>query len=216
LPGYDQRMPWPIVNGVDLGRLGNWNRWLGFFEDPAVGEFVAVYDESYDEGMVRVFPSGTALGAKGFAFGWNDPIPAGNWTDDRSSYVEIHGGPAATFDDSVTIPAGGELAWAELWYPVSGMGALRYANSLVALNLGAGGGQAQVAVAASRPWSGDLVLLLNGQERWRQGVSLVPGQPFRGAVPLGADAPQTGRLTLRLETGDGGLAAEYSLDTLLK
>jgi transposase len=77
--------------------------------------------------------------------------------------------------------------------------------------LSAGGNQAQIAVAVSRPWSGDLVLLLDGQERWRQGASLVPGQPYRGMVDL-ANLPQTGRLTFRLETKDGVVTAQYNAE----
>lgn len=216
LPGYNERMSWPVFDGVDLSRLGNWNRWLGFFEDPAVGKFIAVYDESHDEGMVRVFPADVAQGAKGFAFGWQDAIPPANWTDGASSYVEIHGGPSPTFDDSVTIPAGGHLEWTETWYPVAGLGRLRYANDLAALNLTAGRGEAQVAVAVTRPWSGNLVLLLNGQERWRQGVSMLPGQPLHSTIGLGGDAPQTGRITVRLETADGTVTAEHSAQLNLR
>jgi hypothetical protein len=216
LPGYNERMSWPIFDGIDLSRLGNWNRWLGFFEDPALGEFIAVYDHGYDEGMVRVFPAGVARGAKGFAFGWNDPLPASNWTDDSSSFVEIHGGPAPTFDYSVNLPAGGQLQWTETWYPVAGLGGLRYANSTAALNLSAGNGQVLTAVAVTRPWSGDVVLLLNGQEHWRQSASIVPGQPFRTTIPLDAGDPPTGRLTLRLEASGGDVVAEYSADFNLK
>jgi hypothetical protein len=209
LPGYDERMPWPVFNARDMSRLGNWNRWLGFFEDPASGGFMAVYDGRYDEGMIRVFP-GMALGAKGFGFGWNDPIPSGNWTDDGSSYVEVHGGPSATFDDTYTLPAGGRLEWVETWYPVAGLGALRYANAQAALNLAAAGGQAQVGVSVTRPWSGSLALLLDGQEAWRNPLSMVPGQPYRTSVHLSPDVPQVGQLTLRLIGGDGAVVAEYS------
>jgi hypothetical protein len=216
LPDYNERMPWPVVDGVDLGRLGNWNRWLGFFEDPAVGEFIAVYDEDYDEGIVRIFPTDVARGAKGFAFGWQDPISPGNWTDDGSSYVELHGGPSPTFDDSVTIPAGGDLQWTETWYPVAGLGGLRYANATAALNVAAGDAQARVAVAVTQPWSGDLVVMLNGKEQWRQGAALVPGQSQRFAIPLGDNVPQRGRLTLRLEASGGTVVAEYSADLELK
>jgi hypothetical protein len=212
LPGYDERLPWPVYEGVDLSLLGNWNRWLGFFEDPAVGPFVAVYDGDYDEGMVRVFPADRVRGVKGFAFGWQDPIPADAWTDDGSSYVEIHGGPAPTFDDSVTLPAGGHLQWTEAWYPVVGLGGLRYANGSAALNLAASASQVQVAFAVTQPWSGEAILLLDGQERWRQAVSLVPGQPFEESLPLGGDVPQSGRLMLRLEAPGGTMVAEYSAD----
>jgi hypothetical protein len=216
LPGYNERMSWPVFDGVDYSRLGNWNRWLGFFEDPAMGDFIAVYDENYDEGLVRVFPAAVAQGAKGFAFGWDDPIHAINWTDDGSSYIEVHGGPAPTFDDSVTLPAGGHLQWTETWYPVAGLGGLCYANETAALNLEAGDGQAHVAVGVSRPWSGDVVLQLDDQALWRQGVSLVPGQPFRQAVLLGDAALSSGRLALRLETPDGEIVAEYSAEFISK
>ena len=207
LPAYDEPMSWPLFGGQDMSRLGNWNRWLGFFEDPARGEFLAVYDEGYDEGMVRVFDPDVARGAKVFAFGWTDPIAADNWTDDGSGYVEIHGGPAPTFDDSVTLPAGGSLQWTETWYPVAGLGRLCFANTVAALSLSAGGGQAKVGVAVPRPWSGRLLLLLDGQELWRQVVDLQPAQAFRATVPLDDGVPAT-NLILRLEGADGQAVAQ--------
>ncbi len=210
LPDYNQRLPWPVYQGIDFSRLGNWNRWLGFFEDPAAGEFMAVYDEGYDEGMVRIYPADVARGAKVFAFGWADPIGASNWTDDGSVYVEVHGGPAATFDDSVTLPAGGHLQWTETWYPVSGLGGLRYANATAALNMSVEGGRLHVAVAVARPWSGEVVLLLRGREVWRQRVALQPGQALRQAVAPGAAG--SGLAVLRLQAADGSTAAEYQTD----
>jgi hypothetical protein len=209
LPGADERMPWPIYNDIDLSRLGNWNRWLGFFEDPAAGGFMAVYDHGYDEGVVRIFP-GTAQGAKGFGFGWNDRISPDNYTDDASGYVEMHGGPAPTFADSVTLLAGGHLEWAETWYPVAGMGGLRYANAAAALDLTAGGRQIQIAVATTRRWSGDVVLLLGETEFWRSQVSLAPGKPLRQTVI--PEAPWSGPVTLRLVASDGSVTAEYRTD----
>jgi hypothetical protein len=216
LPDYNQRMPWPVVDGRDLSRLGNWRRWLGFFEDPAVGEFSAVYDEAYDEGMIRVFPAAVAQGAKAFGFGWSDPISADNWTDDGSGYVELHGGPAATFDDSITLAAGGHLEWTEVWYPVAGIGGLRQANGTAALNLGAGSGQVQIGVAVTRRWQGNVVLLLDGQERWKTSVTLSPGQPLRQSISLGQDVPEWGQLSLRLVAQDGKVPAEYSAQFRLK
>jgi len=209
-------MPWPIYEGTDFGRLGNWNRWLGFFEDPATGGFVAAYDTGHDEGIVRVYSADAVPGSKVFAFGWQDPIPSSNWTDDGSSYVELHSGPAATFDESVTIPAGGSLQWTETWYPVAGLGGLRCADEISAMNLSAGGGQARVAIAVPRSWSGDSVLLLSGQERWRRAVSLQPGQPFLGTVDLGNDLPATEQLTLRLETSDGTILTTCSAELGLR
>jgi hypothetical protein len=211
LPDYQERLSWPVFQGTDLSRLGNWNRWLGFFEDPAAGRFLAVYDVAYDEGMVRVFPD-VVTGAKVFAFGWRDPIAAENWTDDGSGYVEIHGGPASTFDDSVSIPAGGHLEWTETWYPVAGLGGLRYANAEAALNLSAGNGQILMAATVTRPWSGQAILLLNGQERWRKMLALTPGQPFRHSLALSTELPAQGHLVWRLVDQGGRLTAEYATD----
>jgi len=212
LPAQGQRITWPISGGIDLSRLGNWNRWLGFFEDPATGGFAAVYDEGHDEGMVRAIGAGSGAiqGLKIFGLGWRDPIPASNWTDDGSGYVEIHSGPAPTFDDSVSLPPGGRLEWTEIWYPVAGLGGLRHANEAAALNLSAGDGQVHIAVAVNRPWSGDLSLLVEGQEKWRQGVALLPGQPFRHDVALGEGEPERGQLALRLESPKGRMVADYS------
>ena len=54
------------------------------------------------------------------------------------------------------------------------------------------------------------MLLLDGQELWRAGVSLAPGQALRETVPLGDNPPQTGRLVLRLEEPSGTITVEYS------
>ena len=155
-------------------------------------------------------------GAKVFALGWDEPISPANWTDDDSSYVEIHGGPAATFDDSVTLGAGGHVEWTEFWYPVAGLGGLRHATRVAALNLTAGGGQVRAAVVVTRPWSGDAVIQLNGQERTRESISLVPGQLYYATFAFGDDAPATGRLVLRLEAAGGEPIAEYSADYRIK
>ena len=216
LPDGGQRMPWPVANGTDFGRLGNWNRWLGFFEGPATGGFVAVYDKAYDEGIVRVYAPDAVPGSKVFGFGWQDPIPSSEWTDGGSSYVELHSGPAPTFDDSVTIPANGTLQWTEAWYPVSGIGGLRCADGIAAVNLSAGGSQARLALAVPGSWSGDAVLLLNGQEQWRETLSLQPGQPYIGTVELGTSAPDSGQLTLHLEAADGTILSECSANLSLK
>ena len=212
LPDYNRRLPWPIYNDTDLSRLGNWNRWLGFFEDPAAGEFIAVYDEGYDEGLVRVFDPDSTSGAKVFALGWNDPIPSHNWTDDGSSYVELHGGPAPTFDDNSTIPAGGHLQWTEIWYPVAGLGSLRFATRWAALNLATGSGHVQIAAATTRRWSGDAVLLVDGQETWRQAVAMVPGQALVETISLDVGDANTKQVSLRLEGPDGSTIAHYETD----
>ena len=104
-------LDWPVHSGTDYSRLGNWNHWLGFFERPdAQGDFAGVYDTAADEGVARVFPPDVVRGSKGFGFGWANPIGWNNWTDDGSTYVELHGGVAPTFWD-----AGDDRSRASVW-----------------------------------------------------------------------------------------------------
>ncbi len=135
--GPDCRFSWPLYQGVDFSRLGNWRQWLGFFEYPDAGsgpiEMAGAYDTAADEGVARIFPPDLAQGSKGFAFGWSEPIDWRQWTDDGSTYVELHGGVAPTFWDTAVLPAGGALAWTEYWYPVSGIGQLNTATAEAAL-----------------------------------------------------------------------------------
>lgn len=129
-------LDWPVHNERDYSRLGNWNRWLGFFERPqAQADFVGVYDEAADEGITRVFPSDVVRGSKGFGMGWADPIDWHEWTDDGSTYVELHGGVAPTFWDAAQLPAGEALSWTEYWFPVASIGTLTAATAEAALGI---------------------------------------------------------------------------------
>ncbi len=154
LPGEWAAVDWPIYNGVDWSVLGNWNEWYGFFQRPqAAGNFQAVYDTAYDEGVVRTYDSQTAWGAKFFAFGWDKAIDPSYYTDDGSAYVEIHGGAGSTFhpDDKRRLEAGQTLTWVERWYPVAGLGDLTWANGEIALHLTQTAGQTTLHLAPTRP-----------------------------------------------------------------
>lgn len=127
---------WPVHNGRDYSRLGNWREWLGFFEYPqAESDFMGAYDTSVDEGVARVFPPEVARGTKGFGFGWSDPIDPAAWTDDGSTYFELHGGVAPTFWDEAMLDAGAALTWNEYWYPVAGIGVFTDATTEAALSV---------------------------------------------------------------------------------
>lgn len=136
LPPAGEQMDWPVHAGRDYSRLGNWDGWLGFFEAPqAHGPFAGVYDLAADEGVLRIYPADAAQGSKGFAFGWSDPLPPDLWTDDGSTYVEVHGGLAPTFWDAATLAPGQVVSWTEVWYPVAGLGGVSAASAEAALRL---------------------------------------------------------------------------------
>jgi hypothetical protein len=209
LPAEGQAMSWPLYNGVDYSYLGNWNRWLGFFERPAAhGPYAGVYDVEADEGLVRVYPPAATAGSKGFGLGYADPLQALLYTDDGSAYVELHGGIAPTFQDQATLAAGKEITWQELWYPVAGIGDVSYADGSGAVHLGRTDGGLAVGVFPVRAVNGRLALEAGGQPVLDEAVALSPARPFYRV--LHADSlPAAAPLVLTLLDQDGGLVLNY-------
>jgi len=204
LPAEKQAMSWSVFGGVDYSLLGNWNRWLGFFERPSAhGPFAGVYDETVDEGLVRVFPPAATQGSKGFGLGWADPIGASNYTDDGSAYVELHGGVAPTFWDLARLAAGGVTTWEESWFPVAGIGGVSYADGSGAVNLARTAGGLLVGVFPVRPVTGQIRVTVGGQTVIDESVTLDPARPFRRELPA-ASLPSGGQV--QVELFEDGLA----------
>jgi len=206
LPGMGHTLTWPLDNGRDLSRLGNWHDYLGFFEWPAAhGPFVAVYDPVQNAGGVRVFPADVMRGSKVFALGWQRPLDSAYYTDDGSSYVELHGGLAPTFADQVAFDAGESVTWSETWYPLAGIGGVRGANEHGALTFERRTDGVQVGFYPTRPFAGEIVILAGDQEVGRTAVSAAPDAPFNGRVAFaqGIDVPAAAGLTVRVQDSAG-------------
>lgn len=123
LPSDGGVMAWPSGPGRDMSRLGEWSGWFGFFAYPqSQANFAGVYDPSLEEGVMHVFLKEVVTGSKGFGFGWTNPIDWDRWTDDGSSYVELHNGPQPTFWDTTHLEAGASLTYDDVWYPLAGLG----------------------------------------------------------------------------------------------
>ncbi len=152
LPQAGQPMSWPIYGGRDLSRLQNWNQWLGFFARPSASQdWASVLDLAHQEGVLRIFPHAVAQGSKGFAMGWQNPIGAGQWTDDDSYYAELHGGLAPTFGDSAFLGAHQAIEWEETWYPYTGLTDLSSATGEAALHVEQNGAAVNVQIFSTRP-----------------------------------------------------------------
>ncbi len=196
LPGPGQVFNWPVHNGVDYSTLGNWTGWLGFFEHPQAAEnFVGLYNQTADVGVVRVFPPSIARGAKGFATGWSAMLPPGLWTDDNSGGVEIHGGVAPTFWDWATLGQETAIEWTEFWYPLRDAEGLSAATAEGTLYLAGSDGRAQVELhtTAARPVSATHLFVWDAPtctaiER-RDLPALAPFTPFTLSAPLNGRSP---------------------------
>ena len=176
LPKPHGALPWPVYKGRDLSFLANWHQWLGAFERPQSQKgFAAVYDHASDEGMVVVFPTDVVRGTKFFGFGWSNPIPPENYTDDGSAYVEIHTGLTPTFWDWITLQPGGSIEWTETWFPVAGIDGLVGADTDGAVNIRRTGDSVKIGLFAARALSGTLHLYADGKDTGHQDVFLPPG-----------------------------------------
>jgi hypothetical protein len=205
LPEAGQQMNWPVHEGRDMSRYGNWQGWLGVFA-PSIA-YMGAYDPTSDMGVVRVWPATISHGAKIFGHGGLDP---GIWTDDGSGYVELWGGLTPTFWDNASLAPGATVSWKERWYGVNGLGGLSYANDDVALWLAAGDGDVQVGALSTLPMHGQLLLERDGRVLTSWEVSLAPGAPFRARHP--EEGPKGQPWDLSLVSGDGRTLAAYRLD----
>ena len=211
LPGPGGAFDWPAPGGRDLSLLGNWPYYLGAFERPAAGDFMGVYDRRAGEGLVRVFPSDVAHGAKVFSGGYGaNALPPNLWTDDLSYYVELHGGIMPTFDHVATLPAGGRLSWTEHWYPMATIGGLSCATREAALNLSLTSQGATLGVATTSERRGSVVALRrrgDGALLFQDTIPLIsPAQPYVSA-PVAVGSLQRDELTLSYNDFSGALLA---------
>jgi hypothetical protein len=204
VPEAGQQMGWPVHEGRDMSRYGNWQGWLGAFAPPIA--YMGAYDPSSDMGVVRVWPGTVAHGAKIFGHGGLDP---GIWTDDGSGYVELWGGLTPTFWDSTSLAPGVSVSWEERWYGVNGLGGVSTANDAAALWLAVGEKSVQVGALATLPVRGQLLLESEGRALASWEVDLAPGVPFRSHVLVESTEGQT--WDLRLVSGDGHALADYRL-----
>ncbi len=199
LPKPHEALPWPVFGGRDLSFLANWHQWLGAFERPHSQKgFVAVYDHDSDEGMVAVFPTDVIRGAKLFGFGWSNPIPPDNYTDDGSAYVEMHLGLTPTFWDWITLQPGEAVEWTETWFPVAGIGGVTGADSDGAVNILHSDKETKVGLFAARALTGTLHLYAGEKEVGSASVFLPPGSHSWYTFPAVG-----GSVSARLEDADG-------------
>jgi hypothetical protein len=206
LPGAGQPMAWPVYAGRDFSHLNNWRQYLGVFQRPAAtGNYVGVYDRAADEGMLRLYPNDVARGAKLFSPGFSAPLDSALWTDDGSAYVELHGGVMPTFDEWYELPAGDEITWSEIWYPVAGIGPVTQADEDAALAVRSDGNTLHVGIFPTSPLQGQVTIAVEGMAPVVRTVDSDPAQPFTVEIPLDAGVPAQAAIAVDLIDADGAL-----------
>jgi len=159
---------------------------------------VGVYDTAADEGMLRVYPSDVARGAKIFAPGWSNPLDPALWTDDGSQYVELHGGLMPTYNEWYELDPGGEVTWSEIWYPVAGIGGVTQANEDAALALRSDGNTLHVGIFPTAALQGQVTIVVPGMDPVVRTVDTDSARPFTTEIPLAAGVPTQAAVAVTL------------------
>jgi hypothetical protein len=204
LPEGGELMDWPVFEGRDLSDYGTWTSYLGAFAAPsAQADYMGAYSNATDLGVVRIFPHETASGAKIFGVGNIDPA---RWTIDESSYFELWGGLAPTFEDETVLEGGDSITWQERWYAVADIGGFDFANEEAALRLDVDEPLIHVAVATTRPLIGSLTVWRDGEQIKAWPLSVSPTRSFQRVVtPPGGGV--TGPWGLSLHDQEGSQVA---------
>jgi len=179
LPGPGGTISWPVYAGRDLSWYREWHKYLGLFATSATG-VVGAYDETMDQGLVRVYPAGVAPGVKIFCLG---DLPSTIYTVDGSRYFELWGGYTRTFWEYAELAAGATVSWEERWYPVHGIGTLSWSNGELAAALQATEDGIAVGLYAPTAASAHLALRQNDVTVAEWDVAVGPGRPFRTLYP---------------------------------
>ena len=166
---------------------------------------MGVYDTAADEGMLRIYPNDVARGAKLFSPGLSDLLDPKLWTDDGSSYVELHGGLMPTFDDWYELEPGGEVTWSEIWYPVAGIGAVTQANEDAALAVRSDGKTLRVGIFPTAALQGQVTIAVQGMEPVVRSVDIDPARPVTIEIPLAAGVPAQAAVAVDLVDTAGAL-----------
>jgi len=200
LPQPGDVFSWPIYRGRDLSKLGNWDHWLGFFMYPqAQANWSAIYDTSLDEGIVRIFPREMVPGLKAFGFGWRHPISPDNYTDDNSSYIEMHGGVTTSFDENLSLNPGDLYQWREWWYPVAGIGGITRADETGAVHLSNENDGLHLRLFTVRPMVADIAIIDATGAIFPDHIQVAPDAPGDLRLPPEVQLP----LSFYVETDDG-------------
>jgi len=200
MPVAYEPFSWPVYQGRDLSSYGNWDSYLGLFMPTRTADFVAVYDEDTDIGLVRAFPGAVANGVKLFGFGRG--FDANLYTDDGSQYVELWGGWSPTFRDAGNLAPSASVFWRESWYPIVQMDGPTLANTQVALWAERSDDRLTLRVHSPGEQQAVLIIRQGEEELSRQPVALAPTRPLRLELGLRGNLAAATHVLLLRPTGE--------------
>ncbi len=209
---------WPVFtfpkqNGVDVGTYREVPNALSLFARNSKRDFMGVYYQKADNGVIHVADHHEVPGKKTWTWGTDDAgqIWVEKLTDKDGQYVEFQAGRYETQMEHEFLAPHRVEHFTEYWYPVNGLGGgFDEANRNAALHLERSGGKARVLLNVnSRFDSARMSLDAGGKNLGARTADLDPARPFTAEFP---DAPGQ-VLTFRLVSNSGVELLSYRTDT---
>lgn len=211
---------WPVFSfpkekGVDVGTFREVPNALSLFARNSKRDFLGVYYEKSDWGVVHVADHREMPGKKTWTWGTDDAgsIWVDKLTDGAGQYVEFQAGRFETQMEHQFLAPRRVERFTEYWYPLRGLGGgFSEANREGALYVKEEAKQLRVSVNVTAPHEGaDLVIESAGGFRQTRPANLLPGKPW--VVVLDLPALPAGRVfTVKLNARDGHELLSYRTD----
>jgi hypothetical protein len=213
LPGERQTMPWPVYDGRDLSRYGNWHNWLGVFVPDTRRGYTGAYNHDTGLGIARIFSPEITPGLKLFAFGSDFPARS-EYADDGSEYFEMWGGPNRTFwpEDDLPLGPGQSMNWTEVWLPFRGTAGLDRANTELVVKADVRDSQVHLGIAVSQPRRLQFDLKWNDVYFYQDSAVVSPDLALAASMPFPGGMALPGELTVQVRDEIGTVLLEYTKD----
>jgi|SRR5579871_832885 len=207
----------PVEKGVDVSTYREVPNALSLFARNSKRDFMGVYYEKSDWGVVHVADHREVPGKKTWTWGNDD---AGNiWvdklTDHDGQYVEFQAGRYETQMEHEFLAPHRVEHFVEYWYPVAGLGAgWSEATKDAALRVMRNGGTLDVAAIVNASFeNAELTVEAEAKTIATERMNLKPSQAFRGSFEI--PAAVSGPVTVRLADENRRELVRYSTDTPL-
>ena len=209
---------WPIFsfpkeNGVDVGTFREVPNALSLFARNSMRDFMGIYYEKSDWGVVHVADHHEVPGKKTWTWGNDD---AGNiWveklTEKDGQYVEFQAGRYETQMEHEFLAPHRVERFTEYWFPVNHLGGpFDEANQNAALHVARNGAKFTTTVNVNEQVEGaNLIVEQDGRRIGATSATVSPGAAFSATF----DAPGDKPLTVRLTSKSGKELIRYRTDT---
>jgi tetratricopeptide (TPR) repeat protein len=209
---------WPVFSfpehrGMDLSLYRSVPNALSLFARNSYRDFLGVYYEKSDWGIVHVADHRQVAGKKTWTWGTADSgaIWVEKLTDQDGQYVEFQAGRFETQMEHEFLAPHRVEAFTHYWYPVNKLGGpFTEANREAALRLAREGERLRLTLNVNRRLANAELLIEEGGRRLAsRRADLDPATPFSALF----DAPARTPLTVRLLSAEGRELLRYRTDT---